>query len=161
MNAWDNTFLNLCDEIATRSKDPSTQVGACIVAPDKTIVSMGYNGFPRGCDDSPELYADRNVKLLRTIHAEVNAIITARRDLTGCTLYVSPLHPCSNCATVIIQSGIKRVIYRTPPGSADAAIRWIASFTQAVQMFDEAGVEVRAVGQFPDDYGNPRQAERK
>lgn len=145
MITWDKTFLNLCHEIAQRSKDPSTKVGACIVAPDKTIVSMGYNGFPRGCNDDPEIYQDRDVKYLRTIHAEVNAIITARRDLSGCTLYVSPLHPCANCAAIIIQAGIKRVIYSTPPQSADAAIRWLHSFTQAVQMFDEANIEVLAV----------------
>lgn len=145
MIAWDKTFLNLCDEIAQRSKDPSTKVGACIVAPDKTIVSMGYNGFPRGCNDDPKIYQDRQVKYLRTIHAEVNAIITARRDLSGCTLYVSPLHPCANCAAIIVQSGIKRVVYTTPQSSAEAATRWLDSFTQAVQMFDEAGVEVCAV----------------
>lgn len=145
MKAWDKTFLNLCDEIAQRSKDPSTKVGACIVAPDKTIVSMGYNGFPRGCNDDPELYEDRQVKYLRTIHAEVNAIITARRNLSGCTLYVSPLHPCANCAAIIIQSGIKRVVYTTPQESAEAASRWLDSFRVAVEMFDEAGVEVHVV----------------
>lgn len=145
MIAWDKTFLNLCDEIAQRSKDPSTKVGACIVAPDKTIVSMGYNGFPRGCDDDPVLYNSRQIKYLRTIHAEVNAIITARRDLSGCTLYVSPLHPCSNCAAIIIQSGIKRVVYYTPQQSSDAAIRWLDNFTSAAEMFDEASVEVVAV----------------
>ena len=145
MIAWDKTFLNLCDEIAQRSKDPSTKVGACIVAPDKTIISMGYNGFPRGCNDDPEIYQDRDVKYLRTIHAEVNAIITARRDLTGCTLYVSPLHPCANCAAIIIQSGIKRVVYTTPQSSAEAASRWLVSFAQAVQMFNEAGVQAHVV----------------
>lgn len=145
MISWDKTFLNLCDEIAQRSKDPSTKVGACIVAPDKTIISMGYNGFPRGCSDDPEIYQDRDVKYLRTIHAEVNAIITARRDLTGCTLYVSPLHPCANCAAIIIQSGIKRVVYTTPQSSAEAASRWLVSFAQAVQMFDEAGVQAHVV----------------
>lgn len=145
MIAWDKTFLNLCDEIAQRSKDPSTKVGACIVAPDKTIVSMGYNGFPRGCNDDPEIYQDRDVKYLRTIHAEVNAIITARRDLTGCTLYVSPLHPCANCAAIIIQSGIKRVVYTTPQSSAEAASRWLQNFQVAVEMFDEAGIQVNVV----------------
>lgn len=141
MIAWDKTFLNLCDEIAQRSKDPSTKVGACIVAPDRTIVSMGYNGFPRGCNDHPFIYENRAVKLLRTIHAEVNAIITARRDLTGCTLYVSPLHPCSNCAAIIVQAGIKRVVYK---GEADPT-RWAASFDEARKMFAEAGVKVECV----------------
>lgn len=145
MIAWDKTFLNLCDEIAQRSKDPSTKVGACIVAPDKTIVSMGYNGFPRGCDDDPAIYQSREVKLLRTIHAEVNAIITARRDLAGCTLYVSPLHPCANCAAIIIQSGIKRVVYSTPKTAAGASMRWLENFVVAGDMFDEAGVKVECV----------------
>lgn len=141
MIAWDKTFLNLCDEIAQRSKDPSTKVGACIVAPDRTIVSMGYNGFPRGCADYPANYADRSIKLMRTIHAEVNAIITARRDLTGCTLYVSPLHPCANCAAIIVQSGVKRVVYK----KSDEPLRWAESFLQASIMFSEAGVTVEAV----------------
>lgn len=146
MNAWDKTFLNLCDEIATRSKDPSTKVGACIVDKKRRIVSMGYNGFPRGCNDTPELYADRNIKLLRTIHAEVNAIITAGRDLEGCTLYVSPLHPCSNCAAIIVQAGIKRVVYSSPKGeTADAYIRWRDNFTSAQYLFDEAGVDVDCI----------------
>jgi len=139
--AWDKTFLNLCDEIAQRSKDPSTKVGACIVAPDKTIVSMGYNGFPRGCNDAQALYEDRAIKLMRTIHAEVNAIITAKRDLTGCTLYVSPLHPCANCAAIIVQSGIKRVVYK----ASDAVPRWADSFQNAAMMFLEAGVKVECV----------------
>ena len=141
MIAWDKTFLNLCEEIAQRSKDPSTKVGACIVRPDKTIVSMGYNGFPRGCYDDEWLYQDRDIKLMRTIHAEVNAIITARQDLTGCTLYVSPLHPCSSCAAIIVQSGIKRVVY---PAS-EAVPRWRESFAEAAKMFQEAGVSVTYV----------------
>jgi dCMP deaminase len=145
MIAWDKSFLNLCEEIAQRSKDPSTKVGACIVDQKKRIVSMGYNGFPRGCIDDPILYATRDVKLLRTIHAEVNAIITARQDLTGCTLYVSPLHPCANCAAIIVQSGIKRVVYKTTPENAEGYKRWIASFTEAASMFDEAGVTVECV----------------
>ena len=70
--------------LARRSKDPSTQVGCVIVDPhERRAVSEGYNGFPRGCNDDPEIYQDRDVKYLRTIHAEVNAIITARRDLSG------------------------------------------------------------------------------
>ena len=145
MIAWDKTFLNLCDEIAQRSKDPSTKVGACIVDVKKRIVAMGYNGFPRGCDDDPVLYRDRNIKLMRTIHAEVNAIITAGQNLEGCTLYVSPLHPCSNCAAIIIQSGIKRVVYKTTPETAEGYIRWMDSFTSAQYLFDEAGVEVECV----------------
>lgn len=141
MIAWDKTFLNLCDEIAQRSKDPSTKVGACIVAPDRTIVSMGYNGFPRGVNDHKAMYEDRDIKLMRTIHAEVNAIITARRDLTGCTLYVSPLHPCANCAAIIIQSGIKRIVHK----KSDDVKRWFSSFLQASIMFKEAGVKVECV----------------
>ena len=102
---------------------------------------MGYNGFPRGVGDFPELYEDREIKLMRTIHAEVNAIITARRDLTGCTLYVSPLHPCSNCAAIIVQSGIKRIVHK----KSDDVKRWFSSFLQASIMFKEAGVKVDCV----------------
>jgi len=141
MIAWDKTFLNLCDEIAQRSKDPSTKVGACIVDDKKRIVSMGYNGFPRGCNDAAPFYEDRAVKLMRTIHAEVNAIITAGRAVDGYTLYVSPLHPCANCAAIIVQSGIKRVVYK----ASNDVPRWADSFQHAAMMFLEAGVSVDCV----------------
>ena len=98
-----------------RSKDPNTQVGACIVSPDKKIIGVGYNGFPTGCSDD-ELPWERegdwiNTKYPYVCHAELNAILNSPiSSLKGATLYVA-LFPCNECAKAIIQTGIKKVIY--------------------------------------------------
>ena len=101
MTDWDERFFALADMVGSWSKDPSTKVGAVIIRPDRTIASVGYNGFPRGVYDGPEIYEDRPRKLLRTVHAEANAILSAREPLHGYTLYVTPLHPCANCSGLI------------------------------------------------------------
>ncbi len=133
---WDVRFLRLAQHIAGWSKDPSTRVGAVITRPDRTILSLGYNGFPRGCADDRTLYDDRPVKLARTVHAEINAILTASERPLGCTIYVAPLHPCPNCAGAIIQSGVRRVVYTS---TGDPA-RWASEFDAARTMFREADV---------------------
>ncbi len=112
--SWDEYFMGLALFSAKRSKDPSTQVGACIVNEENKVVGLGYNGFPKGCDDS-KLPWGRDGSFLNTkypyvVHAEANAILNAIHPLTNCKLYVS-LFPCNNCAKQIIQSGIKEVIY--------------------------------------------------
>lgn len=136
MNAWDARFLEMAALVGSWSKDPSTRVGAVIVRPDKTVASVGFNGFPRGVADDGRLL-DRPTKYAMILHAEVNAILSAREPVAGFDLYVTPLHPCSNCASVIIQSGIRRV-FTTTSGSE----RWRTSFDIASQMFSEAMVEV-------------------
>jgi dCMP deaminase len=135
-NKWDRRFLDLAQQVAGWSKDPSTKVGAVIVRPDRTIASLGYNGFPRGTDDHESIYAARPLKLLRTVHAELNAILSAREPLHGCTIYVSPLCPCSNCAAAIIQAGITRVIYRM----GELRPEWAESFQVTEDLFAEADV---------------------
>lgn len=134
---WDTRFLELAAHIATWSKDSSTQVGACIADPKHRIVSLGFNGSPRGIADAPP--GDRDEKLRRTIHAELNALGFAQRSVEGCTLYVTH-PPCAHCAAQIIQAGIARVVYNPP--TDDFLSRWIATYTAALQMFVEAGVEV-------------------
>ena len=136
-SVWDERFLALAHLISTWSKDISTKVGAVIVRPDKTIASVGYNGFARGVRDDQALLENRSVKLLRTIHAEENAILHARERLDGYTLYVTPLHPCGTCAAKIIQVGITRIV--TVPAFVD---RWQESFDAAAQQFTEALVVV-------------------
>jgi len=133
---WNVRFLRLARHISAWSKDPSTRVGAVIARPDRTILSLGYNGFPRGCADDQSLYDDRPVKLARTVHAELNAILTASERPVGCTIYVAPLHPCPNCAGAIIQAGITRVVFT----SAGDPVRWASEFDAARGMFREAGV---------------------
>lgn len=145
-NKWDARFLRLAQVVSSWSKDPSTKVGAAIVRDDKTIVSVGYNGFPRGCDDDVALYADRPTKYMRTVHAEVNAILTARESVEGCTLYVWPLHPCASCTGVIIQSGIKHVVayMKDEPG------QWADQFKTARKMCEEAGIKITMVQTWGD-----------
>jgi len=111
--SWDQYFIEFAKLTATRSKDPSTQVGSVIVM-DRVILSTGYNGFPRGINDNiPERY-DRPLKYKFMIHAEENAILNAARfgtSVLGASLYLYPLPPCSECAKAIVQSGIREVIF--------------------------------------------------
>lgn len=106
---WDKRFLELSRHVSNWSKDPSTKVGAIITDGIK-IVSMGFNGLPQSVKDSPEILNNREQKYKYIIHAETNAILTAGRDLVDCTIYTYPFLPCPNCASVIMQSGIKRVV---------------------------------------------------
>ena len=112
--SWDEYFMGVALLSAKRSKDPSTQVGACIVNKNKRIVGIGYNGMPFGCDDETfpwERTGDfLNTKYAYVVHAEPNAILNSNSHTQDCTLYVS-LFPCNECAKLIIQSGIKEIVY--------------------------------------------------
>ncbi len=110
---WDEYFMGIAMLAARRSKDPSTQVGACIVSQDNIIISTGYNGMPKGCSDDefPWNRDGEENKYPYVVHAELNAILNANgRDLRGSRIYVA-LFPCNECAKAIIQSGIKEVVY--------------------------------------------------
>ena len=111
--SWDEYFMGVAMLAARRSKDPSTQVGACIVSPDNIIISTGYNGMPKGCSDDeyPWERVGEETKYPYVVHAELNAVLNASgRDLRGSKLYVA-LFPCNECAKAIIQSGVKEVVY--------------------------------------------------
>ncbi len=111
--SWDEYFMGIAMLAAKRSKDPSTQVGACIVSQDNIIISTGYNGMPAGCSDDefPWGREGEETKYPYVVHAELNAILNANgRDLRGSKLYVA-LFPCNECAKAIIQSGVKEVYY--------------------------------------------------
>ena len=111
--SWDEYFMGVAMLAACRSKDPSTQVGACIVSQDNIIVSTGYNGMPKGCSDDefPWNRDGEENKYPFVVHAELNAILNANgRDLRGCKIYVA-LFPCNECAKAIIQSGIREIYY--------------------------------------------------
>ena len=153
---WDLRFLRLAAEVATWSKDPSTHCGAVIARPDHTIVSLGYNGFPRRTPDREEDYADRDKKLSRVIHAEVNAILNAHGSVEGCTLYsYPPGHgpTCDRCAAHVIQVGIARVVGIAAPSSF--ATRWKESCEAAVAHYADAGVEVTMIPWEQFAYGIP------
>lgn len=104
---WAKRFLDLATLIGSWSKDNSTKVGAVIVDERNRIVSVGFNGFPRGIED---IITDRDEKLRRTIHAEENALLFANRSVEGCTIYVTH-HPCARCTAKLIQVGISKIVY--------------------------------------------------
>lgn len=133
---WDRWFLGMAYYVSTASKDPSTKVGSVIVDSQRRIVSTGYNGFPQGIEDTDERLNDRELKYKIIIHGELNALMFAERPVIGCTLYVT-LMPCSTCASMVIRSGIKRVVapYSDNP-------RWIENFKITEELFKEAGVEL-------------------
>lgn len=136
---WDEYFMGLAHLSALRSKDPSTQVGAAIVDNNHRVVSVGYNGFPKGCSDD-EFPWGREGGLLSSkyafvVHAELNAILNSPRSVAGCTIYVS-LFPCNECAKAIIQSGITRIVYESDKYAHTEAT--IAS----KRMLKAAGVEL-------------------
>ena len=125
---------------AMRSKDPNTQVGACIVSPENKIVGTGYNGFPTGCSDDM-LPWDREGKPFDTkypyvCHAELNAILNSTKNLHGCTIYVA-LFPCNECAKAIIQSGIKNIVYKDDKYADTDGVK------ASKRMLDMAGVKYR------------------
>lgn len=134
---WDIRFLSLAHAIGQWSKDPSTKVGSVITTSGNVMISSGYNGFPQRTDDNEELYLDRPRKYKRIIHAEKNAMMFAKRDLDGCTLYCT-LPPCTQCAAMVIQTGIKRVVTIEPTETQFE--RWGADMTESLQMFSEAVV---------------------
>ena len=135
---WHKRFLEIAEFISTWSKDPSTKVGAVIADKDNRIVSTGYNGFPKSVKDTLERYKNRDVKYKIILHAEENAIAYAKRDLTDCTLYISGLPPCAHCASLIIQSGIKRVVVR----KQQIPERWEESMQLSKQILKEAKVKL-------------------
>lgn len=138
MNKWDSRFIELAKHISTWSKDPSTQVGA-VITRGKKIVSVGYNGFPQGVEDNYEHLHNREEKYPRIVHAELNAILTARTDLAGCSIYTVPLPPCSGCAGAIIQSGITRVV--SIALAREQKERWEKDMNRSKGMFKEVGIE--------------------
>ena len=142
---WDQYFMGIAKLSAMRSKDPSTQVGACIVGNDKRILSIGYNGTPNGYED--DLFPwDRegkplDTKYLYVCHAEMNAILNYRgnrKELENATVYVD-LFPCNECAKIIIQSGIKEVVYLCDKYAETDSV--IAS----KKLFDTCGVKYRKI----------------
>ena len=138
--SWDEYFMGIAALSALRSKDPSTQVGACIVNQDKRILSMGYNGMPHSCHDDEfpwERGEGLQSKYLYVCHAELNAILNCNTgSVRGCSVYVT-LFPCNECAKAIIQSGIKEIVYMSDKyATTDSTLA-------AKKMFDTAGVTYR------------------
>lgn len=137
ISKWAPRFIQMAELVASWSKDPSTQVGAVITERNR-IVSLGFNGYPQGIIDSASS-DNREVKLLKTLHAEENALLYAKRDLNGCEIWVTHF-PCPNCAAKIIQTGIKAV--HCPAQSDDFLSRWGDKIKLSEEMFNQSGVSV-------------------
>lgn len=141
LTKWDFRFLELATLVASWSKDPSTKVGAVIVRPDRTVASVGFNGFARGVADLPIRLEDRTLKYPLTIHAEENAILSAHERVAGHWLYSSML-PCGPCASRIAQAGIARVVCGV---TEDFLNRWSDSVKVTRLVFSEAGIPMDVV----------------
>jgi len=143
---WDQYFMGVAKLSGFRSKDPNTQVGACIVNDDNKIVGVGYNGLPWGCEDTEFPWEARQGNLYDTkypyvVHAELNAILNSVKDLKGCRIYVS-LFPCHECTKAIIQSGITEIIYE------DDKYAGTESDRAAKRMLEAARVNYRKIPAF-------------
>jgi dCMP deaminase len=132
---WDMFFLGMAKYTSQASKDPSTKVGA-VIANGKHLVSVGFNGFPEGVDDDPELLLNKEYKYSVIIHGEINAILATNSILLGTCLYTFPFMPCSRCASIIIQKGIKRIV-----SVKNDNPRWGADQI-SMDNFKKAGVEL-------------------
>ena len=151
---WNLHFLSIAEQCAQMSKDPSTKVGAVIVGPDREIRSTGFNGFPRGIEDTEDRLNNRDMKLKLVVHAEMNAVFNAARSgiaLKGCTLYLAATDstglvwggpPCSRCSVEVIQTGINTII--SYPKKAVPS-RWHEDLVLSESLLNEAGVDYREV----------------
>ena len=143
MSKWHSRFFSLAQTVSDWSKDPNKKVGAVIVRPDKTISSVGYNGFPRGIRDSPELLNNKELKNQLIIHAEANALLNSKDESNvGHTLYCTSFC-CCNCAGLLIQKGIKHIVVP----ELDPHSSWYTNFLSSRNVLHEVGVRI--------DYINP------
>lgn len=141
MNLWDTRFLDLAKLVSTWSKDPSTQAGAAIISRNKSVISVGFNGFPALMPDKPEWYENREEKYSRIIHAEMNALLFANKSLLrDCTLYTYPFMPCDRCVVHMIQAGIQ--LFVAPEATPEQLRRWGHSFKLTTQYITECGGEL-------------------
>lgn len=136
---WDQRFLELAKQVASWSKDPSTQTGAVLVSPDKKDVILGFNGFPSQIADDYRLDV-REEKYELIVHCEMNAVLNAKRDVSGYTLYTWPFISCTRCAVHMLTAGITRYV-APKPMTEDHVKRWEPILAKTREVFEEAGVE--------------------
>lgn len=137
---WDRRYIELARFVSEWSKDPSTRTGAVIVSPNGFVVGLGYNGLPRGVEDTEERLSNRELKYKMIVHCERNALIAAQGCGLGATLYTWPFMSCAPCAAMMIQAGIKRCV-----APLNDAPRWAEDFALTRQMFAEANVSLSEV----------------
>ena len=136
LKKWDLRFLEMSELVSLWSKDPSTKVGSVIVDNDRRVISLGYNGFPKGVADNDRLN-DREEKYKIVVHAERNALLFANTDVKNCSIFTYPFMPCPICAGMIIQSGISRVVSFKSNNE-----RWEKDFEISRKMFQEADIQL-------------------
>ena len=137
---WHDRYLELAQQIASWSKDPSSKIGAIAVGSKGQVLAQGYNGFPRGIEDSEIRFENKELKYKYVVHAEMNLIYNASYNgvsLDGSTVYVTGLPVCSECAKGLIQVGVREVIMPTQEDTPD---KWVESFQLSKELFEEAGV---------------------
>lgn len=140
MNKWNDRFMGIAQYVATWSKQKHP-IGAVIVGKDRNIISTGYNGFPNKIKDTAARLKEKALSRDLCIHAEQNAILHAKCDLTGCSLYVYGYMCCSKCALLIIQSGISKIYYKDLPGHVVSEF-WRQDFELSKSLLKEAGVKL-------------------
>jgi len=133
-------YLGMAQYVSTKSKDPSTKTGAVIVRPNKSLCSIGFNGFPMCMPDTPEYYANREEKYSRIVHCEMNALLFAKEEVKGYTLYTYPFLSCDRCFVHMIQAGITRFV--APQATEDQLSRWGAAFEKVRGYAREVGVTI-------------------
>jgi|TARA_R100000081_G_C4745085_1_gene131175 dCMP deaminase len=141
LDKWDQRWLDIAGQVSSWSKDPSTKIGA-IAVKDKRLVATGYNGFPRGIEDTEDRWNNREEKYMYVIHAEMNCIYNANyhhQSLKGATMYIVGLPVCHECAKGIIQAGVSRVVATFAPLDS-VPMKWLESNAITEKMFKEAGV---------------------
>lgn len=136
LKKWDLRFLEMSELVSSWSKDPSTKVGSVIVDNDRRVISLGYNGFPKGVADNDRLN-DREEKYKIVVHAERNALLFANTNVKNCSIFTYPFMPCPICAGMIIQSGISRVVSFQSNNE-----RWEKDFEISRKMFQEADIQL-------------------
>lgn len=141
MEKWDERFCEMAQFVSEWSKDPNAKVGAVVFSKRGGDISIGYNGFPMGVEDSAERLDDPEIKLELIVHAEQNALLAAGSRAQGSTIYVWGKPVCARCAGAIIQAGVKRVVALSPE-SVGKESKWYKTGKFSEQMFAEAGVEV-------------------
>ena len=146
-NKWDNRYMELAKAVSTWSKDPSKKIGAIAIGSKGQVLAQGFNGFPRGIDDTDERLNDREIKYKYVVHAEMNLIYNATFNgisLDGSTVYIYGLPLCSECAKGLIQVGVKRIVMsRDSLESADD--KWLESFELTMQLLNESGIHWKTV----------------
>lgn len=146
-NKWDNRYMELAKAVSTWSKDPSKKIGAIAIGSKGQVLAQGFNGFPRGIDDTDERLNDRETKYKYVVHAEMNLIYNATFNgisLDGSTVYIYGLPLCSECAKGLIQVGVKRIVMNKD-SLESSNDKWLESFELTIQLLNESGIHWKTV----------------